>query len=246
MHVGWFQNHFREKIKDSKKIYIERGYSRITNVFDKKEVLQIRTASYELLKNIEKANPRLQKTPRGNPALVFWPQDICPIMKNFAHDDRMKEIVRYYLGDKVFQLNNQVYYREAGDGDEFAWHQDICFRTPPQDYLNIEENYLQTVIVVDDILPGMGAIEFIPGSHKLGDLNLVPRDNSEKGLRKFVRNLWQGDKAYAQAGDILLWGPMVVHGSEQNVSDKNRMTYMNGFATQDSVLNKKIFPVYEV
>jgi len=178
---------------------------------------------------------------------MFWPKDINWYLANVAEDFRMRTIVSMILGTKeIRQINNQIYFRESGDGDEFAWHQDISFRTPPEDFQNIESGYLQTVIVVDPMYQENGAIEFIPRSHRWGDMHLIPRDGSELGLREFIRGDWSGIKIKANPGDVLVWNVMVVHGSEKNESGRNRMTYMNGFAREDSVLNKTRFPKYAI
>ncbi|SVE25403.1 uncharacterized protein METZ01_LOCUS478257, partial [marine metagenome] len=33
----------------------------------------------------------------------------------------MQNLVRTFLGDDVRQINNQIYFREQGDLDTFAW-----------------------------------------------------------------------------------------------------------------------------
>ena len=48
-------------------------------------------------------------------------------------------------------------------------------------------------------------------------------------LRKFERGDLRGKKYTAKKGSVLIWSVMIVHGSEPNHSNSNRMTYMNGF-----------------
>ncbi len=225
----------------------EKGYAVIRDVFPKTMVAAIKLNAYDIIKTPLKDAGQLQKNKNGTPALLFWPQDLNPFLKSVAHSLRMQLIAQTFLGPKIRQLNNQIYFREAHDGDEFGWHQDICFRTPREEFQNIESGYLQTVIAVDDVTERNGAVEFIAGSHLRGERNdLVPRDNSERGLRKFVRGELRGNKVLAQAGDVIVWHVLTIHGSEQNVSDSSRMLYMNGFAREDAVLNKSKFPVYPI
>ena len=222
------------------------GYAMIPGVFGQVECDLIREEAYRL-QAIPRAQSNMQwklNGKRRSPGLLFWPQDLSPYMRDVAFDPRLRNIVTSFLGPDVLQLNNQVYYRESGDGDEFAWHQDICFRTPREDFKGIESAYLQTIIVVDRITHDNGAVEFIPGSHKWGEVkDLVPRDNTEYGLREFRRGSYKGVKLIANPGDVLLWSVMAVHGSEQNNSGEHRMTYMNGFAAANAVKPGK-FPVY--
>lgn len=228
----------------------EKGYAVIPGVFSKETMDHVRERAYSLIGSPfpDNKNEYLQvrRDPQGNerPALLFWPQSQNGYLAEVAKGPILREIVTYFLGPHVRQLNNQIYFREAGDGDQFAWHQDICFRTPPEDFDGVEERYLQTIIAVDDITEDNGAVEFIPESHLMGDLNLIPRDDSEKGLRVFNRGTWSGEKLTAKSGDVLIWGLLTVHGSEPNVSARDRMTYMNGFCAEAALLNKSRFPVY--
>jgi ectoine hydroxylase-related dioxygenase (phytanoyl-CoA dioxygenase family) len=132
-------------------------------------------------------------------------------------------------------VNNQVYFREAGDKDQFAWHQDIMFREDSIFNEFVEEDYFQTIIAVDDIKEDNGAIEFIEGSH-LGNI-IDPTSD----LRKFDRNNLNGVKYTATKGSVLIWSVMIIHGSEPNQSNSNRMTYMNGFCRERAA---KSYPLY--
>src|SRR5690606_31530900 len=130
----------------------------------------IKGMAYECLSRLTaNDSPKLQKV-RNNgkefPGLLFWPSSMSPHLSSVAKDERLSNIVQYFLGPNVRWLNNQIYYRESGDGDEFAWHQDITFRTPANKFSGIETKYLQTIIVVDEITEDNGAVEFIYGSHK--------------------------------------------------------------------------------
>lgn len=155
----------------------------------------------------------------------------------------MADIARSILGENIVQLNNQIYFRLPGDGDQFGWHQDIAFRVPPDKFNRIETGYLQTAIIIDDMDAENGAIEYVKGSHLWSDLSLVPRDGSENGLRVFDRSKFNGEKITAKSGDVLVWSVMIVHGSEPNQSTRSRMYYMNGLAKSECV-NGIEFPWY--
>jgi hypothetical protein len=233
---------FLIQLSSSKADYIRDGYAIIPAVFSTHEMNNVRAEAYDVLKRMRPRDPSLQMR-NGFPALLFGPDDQSSYLRFISNSRVMRAIVRFFLGMDVLRLNNQIYFRESGDEDQFAWHQDICFRTPPEDFSGIEDSYLQTIICVDDI-DGNGAIEFVPGSHRCGNLNLIPRDNSEYGLREFSRGEWRGVKVAAKSGDVLLWSVMTVHGSEPNTSGRNRMTLMNGFAKASAILKPGKFPHY--
>ncbi len=225
-----------------KKELEEKGYAKIEGVFTKAETDIIRR---EAIMALPLAMPKgCVQVRSGYPALLFGPSNFSTTLGSFIRDRRLKDIVFSVLGENVFHLVEQIYFRMGGDGDSFALHQDISFRTPPDDFHEIENGYLQTIICVDGMDEENGAIEFEPGSHKKGDLGLVPRDNSEYGLRGFDRRGWQGEKVRANPGDVLVWSPLVVHGSEPNNSSRWRMNYMSGFAAEAAVKSKNRFPKY--
>lgn len=228
------------------KIDLERdGVARIPSVFTKREIDLARVDAIMALNKpysfpgygLFNGQPLQVRKVDGVvfPALLFFPITVASYLNKLRLDPRMVEIVTGFLGPNVKQLNNQVYYRFPGDNDEFAWHQDLIFRVPKEKHPNIETGYLQTIIVLDDITEDNGAVEFIPGSHKFGDLNLATPE--EASLRHFVRDSLPEQvkdlpqvKYTAKAGDVLLWSCMTVHGSQANESARTRMTYMNGFA----------------
>lgn len=212
------------------------GVARIESVFTKAEMDELRCRAWRAFRNASEAAIQW----RGiYPALLFGPDGL----DSFRRDPRLSEIAQAALGKNILQLNNQVYFRMPGDGDQFNWHQDITFRAPANLFQGIETGYLQTAIVIDDIDEDNGAIEYVIGSHKSGDLGLVAR-GTENGLREFERQKFKGVKMTAKSGDVLVWSVMIVHGSEPNKSSKPRMYYMNGLAKAECVLARDHFPYY--
>ena len=174
------------------------------------------------------------------PALLFWPVGLDA----YTRMKPLTTIAHAILGPKITQLNKQIYFRLPGDGDQFAWHQDISFRQPEENYVGIEDGYLQTAIIIDDMDAENGAIEYVKGSHKKGNLNLIPRDGTERGLRSYDRDSFVGEPVTAKSGDLLIWSVMIVHGSQPNRSTRSRMYYMNGLARSECVLTNE-FPRWD-
>lgn len=223
----------------SLKHYSEHGWAIFPQVFYESETQIMRREALRAKESFpDKVQWRKSKeSGKIHPALLFWPRDVNDALKHYASDHRLLRIVSSILGFDLVQINNQIYFREPGDGDEFAWHQDITFRVPAENFVNIESSYLQTIIAIDPLSEENGTIEFISGSQHWGDMNLVPR-GTEEGLRSFKRNGWYGTKLIMKPGDVAIWSLMAVHGSEKNTSSLSRMTYMNGFAKSEAVLNK--------
>lgn len=221
-----------------KREYDEKGIIVIPNVFTPEECDEIKKNAYSIsdkaIKNSGYThNPSEYKD--GKRLLVFFPAIANEFLNKIRTDERMINLVKNFIGDDVKQINNQIYFRESGDKDQFAWHQDIMFREPRNFNNDVEGDYFQTIIAVDDITEENGAIEFIEGSHKT--MRIAPPNN----LRLFERNGLKGTKYLANKGDVLIWSVMTVHGSESNESKNPRMTYMNGFCRSKST---KTYPDY--
>jgi ectoine hydroxylase-related dioxygenase (phytanoyl-CoA dioxygenase family) len=209
-----------------KKEYAEKGVIVIPDVFDSRECEQIKRAAYAT-RDIDITRAGYPHAPSeqiyNKKSLIFFPALANIVLNQFRISSKMTELVREFIGDDVRQINNQVYFREKGDLDEFAWHQDIMFREGHLFNGDVEDDYFQTIIAVDDITEDNGAIEFIEGSHK------TMRIPAPQNLRKFERGELKGTKYTAKKGSVLIWSVMIVHGSERNNSNSDRMTYMNGF-----------------
>ena len=223
-----------------KKEYDDKGIVVIPNVFTVEEMERLKAEAYTITPSqISDAGYPHQpfQYSSGHPALVFYPAIVNDYANAIRKDKRLTEIVKYWCGDNVKQVNNQIYFREAGDNDQFAWHQDIVFRRPRERFPGVEQAYLQTIICVDDMTETNGGIEFIEGSHKHGEQAITSSSKVTEMLRVFKRNGLKGKKYTASAGSVILWTCLTVHGSEANVSDSSRMTYMNGYCPADNCLD---------
>lgn len=231
---------------DIRQIYQQNGVVVIPNVFTEKECDKIKSAAYDVKdEHIKAAGYPHQpsETAYNKRSLIFFPALADAYLNQIRTDIRLAVLARQFIGNDIKQINNQVYFREAGDKDQFAWHRDIMFREPHLFNQDVAEDYFQTIIAVDDITEHNGAIEFIEGSHKWDTFE--PPSN----LRVFKRNGLYGKKYTVSKGSVLIWSVMIVHGSEANHSNSNRMTYMNGFcrskavnAYPDYMVNGRVIP----
>lgn len=223
-----------------KKEYDDKGVIVIPAVFSASECNEIKSAANSVTDDQIKAAgyPNVPSEQIYNKkSLIFFPALAHSFLNQIRISRPMTDLVREFIGDDVRQINNQIYFREAGDLDEFAWHQDIMFRENNIFENDVIDDYFQTIIAVDDITEENGAIEFIEGSHKTMHIN-APRN-----LRSFQRGDLKGKKYTAKKGDVLIWSVMIVHGSERNNSNSDRMTYMNGFCRTKAA---KSYPHYMI
>lgn len=209
-----------------KEIYEANGVVVIPNVFTIEECNEIKRQAYKV-KDEEIISAGYPHQPSeiayNKRSIIFFPALCNSYLNKIRIDYRMSTLVKEFIGNNIRQINNQVYFRESGDYDQFAWHQDIMFRESHIFNDDVESDYFQTIIAVDDITEDNGAIEFIEGSHITS--SITPPSN----LRVFERGNLKGKKYTATKGSVLIWSVLTIHGSEPNKSSNDRMTYMNGF-----------------
>ena len=205
-----------------------KGIELIPGVFSLAEVEKMRGQAYRALYQAKKDKLNYLQEQDGWPALLFWPSKTNAYLDQVRKDPRLVEIVQKHLGPKVRQVNNQLYYRFPGDGDSFGWHRDVRFRK----HIRSASDYLQTIIAIDEITEDNGAVEFVEGSHEGGPRADVDFNGD---LRKFERAGIRGTKWTAKPGDVMIWRLDILHGSEENRSDRSRLTYMNGFCHADAL-----------
>lgn len=163
---------------------------------------------------------------------IVWCGAIEPILATLGEDPRLLEMASQVLGsEEMNQLINQAHFKLPWDGVQFPWHQDSTHRryggTQWRD-LNGHGSFVQMVTAVDDVTEDNGPLQFIPGSCRLGHVQL-PADGLD-GLPTDLLDRATAVTVTMPAGSVLLFGPYVFHRSLPNRSERPRRVFINGFA----------------
>ena len=148
--------------------------------------------------------------------------------------------------DRADHLVCQAHFKLPGDGTFFPWHQDATHRgngDPAQwEDCNGRGSYVQTLTAVDAVTLLNGPVEFLRGSHRGGHLRLPYREGvqTEDPRLEALREQGRQCPALMAPGDVAVFGPYVVHGSQPNESDQPRRAFVNGFAFPGA--NRKLYP----
>lgn len=133
----------------------------------------------------------------------------------------------------VDQLICQAHFKEPGDGVHFPWHQDSRHRrygTELWSDVNGTGSFVELVTAVDPMTHDNGPLRVIPGSQRHG--HLATDSKTESFLP--TNDAWfDPDDAFditLAPGDVALFGPYLIHGSEPNHSSLARRSFLNGFA----------------
>lgn len=168
--------------------------------------------------------------------MVQWPAYEDEVLEAVRRDPRWLPLLAPLLGRDIKQIINQLHWKRPGAAAaEFAFHQDVKSRRPRTAYRNLPDCYVQTGIAIDPHRASNGAMRILPGSHRLGELQLGDMGHSLGQV--------MADDALAAAGldpskvidlelnpgDVALWNTFTVHGSGRNTTLIDRRFYLNGY-----------------
>lgn len=124
------------------------------------------------------------------------------------------------LGPDVILHHTKLFQKPRGNGAPFPMHQDWEF------FPTEEDTMLAGVIHVSAATDEMGCFRVYPGSHKLGrQLGLQGIEKVEHPLQREYP-LENAVPVEAAPGDVLFFHYLLLHGSNQNVSNKVRKTVL--------------------
>jgi hypothetical protein len=177
---------------------------------------------------------------------IVWAGGAEPTLLAIAEDPTILDPALALLGSAhCDQLLCQAHFKMPGDGVSFAWHQDIQHRDKgPGTWVDVNGrgSYVQTILLLDPMGPGNGALKFLPrsttGLARGARLSAAPFTYDEAmapGEDPPGTVLVEGDP-----GDVLFFGPYAVHGSSPNEGTTPRRVLINGYAHPGA--NHRVYP----
>ncbi len=128
-----------------------------------------------------------------------------------ARHPRMVEPIMQLFGEELYMHQFKINGKMAFDGDVWQWHQD--YGTWKNDDLMPEARAMNVAIFLDEVNEFNGPLMLIPGSHKLGVIE----------IRKLVE---RGGIVAPKGppGSMILFHSCLVHASTSNLSPWNRVS----------------------
>ena len=226
----------------------QRGFHIVRGVFNTEEIDRLRTGfahiqqlaartdlCEEVLKGHGDVHIHLQPPePLSGPAAVQylrkvqWPSLIHPAFEEIRTNAKFPALLEPLIGTSLKQYINQINFKMPGSDIAFPWHQDI---RPTPAFTNQSQNYVQTIIAVDEASTDNGCLHLVPGSHKLGDLKA--KRYAAGQIEEHV-DISTAVACEAAPGDVILFTSFTVHGSVPNTTDQPRRSYINGFVRADA------------
>jgi phytanoyl-CoA hydroxylase len=209
--------------------YRENGYVLVPGVFGAAEVAEIQRETEALLTRARQAGRRTEATWEGqwreragigNTTQTLTRVDsIHNVQNHSAVFTRMLlhpgllAVAAELLGPNVQLHHTKLHSKPPAIGSPFPLHQDYSY------FPHTTDEILAAVVHIDPANIQNGCICLVPGSHKAGPL-------APQGENHYLSlDEWPLEKAVpveAQAGDVVFFSYLTVHGSYINTSDRER------------------------
>ncbi|SFD80923.1 Ectoine hydroxylase-related dioxygenase, phytanoyl-CoA dioxygenase (PhyH) family [Paenibacillus catalpae] len=203
--------------------YKENGYLLVRGVFSQQEVGEMRTALDGILNRAAQSKFDSNATWQGD----YLPPDQLKklVLKGF-HDVQyqdaaftraaihanMAAVLSQLIGPNVQLHHSKMLVKPPENGAAFPLHQDAPY------FPHATHSMLAASVHLDDSDMENGCLCVIPGSHKNGMMPHVGRHYLDH--REYP--ITMATPCPAQAGDVLFFNYLTIHGSDINRSTRNR------------------------
>ena len=168
---------------------------------------------------------------RGDQGVFFDVYQRHPIFRELV-TEKLLDSVEAILGKNFFIYDNSVVFKPKESANEVPWHQDFLSRENEPDKLVVW-------IPLGPVNRKNGTLKFIEGTHKLGrqDWHDIKGETHHERIKpEAINELLQNyEVSYAEmeAGDVLLFHNLVVHGSDRVNQTDNRYVFRVSFQSMD-------------
>lgn len=145
-------------------------------------------------------------------------QHRCAGIWDLCVEPRLLDYIEDLIGPDIVAWATHYFCKMPGDGKHVPWHQDASYwpLTPART--------VTVWLAIDDADPENAAMQFLPGTHRLGPLEWKRTDKIAVLDQEIVSAERFGAPVYdiLKAGQFSLHADMLAHGSEPNASDRRR------------------------
>ena len=171
---------------------------------------------------------------------VVWAGPVAPSLEALSQRSDVLATAREALGtEDIVQLIQQAHFKEPGDEVSFSLHQDASNRRYGSSlWTDVLGNgsFVQMVIALDDADESNGGLVVYPGSHREGFVS----DPETGAVPEAVIARYRPLVPRLQAGDAVVFGPFLVHGSPANRGERMRRVAIVGYAADGA--NSRVYP----
>ncbi len=172
---------------------------------------------------------------------AHWFSWISPFFERFRRSPQMFSALQPLLGRNVRQIAQQLHWKPPGAPlSGYRFHQDLRFRERQEDFKDLMTTNINFGVAIDPATKENGCLRVIPDSHKKGYLGLADDGPIMKGttqdeeLRKAGLDPADILDVELDPGDLVIWGLVTVHGSQQNKSAKDRCFMISSYTKAEN------------
>lgn len=208
--------------------YQENGYLLVKGMFSREEAAQFRQEAHDLIERLRKIR-EVEATWGSARALTGGAaqtqllhchdvQFYSAVFTRLIVDDRLTSAAASIIGPNVQLHHTKMFIKPPEKGSPFPMHQDHPFF--PHD----NHTMIAAIIHFDDAPEEKGCVGVVPGSHKLGPIPHVAEGGWHLPLDQY--SLDRATLCPAEAGDVLFFSYLTIHGSGVNVGNEARTTLL--------------------
>lgn len=209
--------------------YQTNSYLLVKGVFTKAETARFRQEAHDIITRLS-AHASLdatwgaarQTSDDAKKTAIYHCHNVqfySAALTRLISDERFTAIAAGILGTENVQLHhNKLFIKPPEKGSPFPMHQDAPF------FPHHNHSMIAGVVHFDDAPIEKGCIRVVPGSHKLGMLEHLPEGGWHLPFSQYP--IESAVPCPAEAGDVLFFSYLTIHGSGINVSNEARTTLL--------------------
>jgi phytanoyl-CoA hydroxylase len=207
--------------------YQEQGYLLLKGAFSRAEAAELRREAHELMERLTRHQEidatwgsarEVAEKPATQLLHCHNTQFQSAAFGRLMFDPRLVDPVADLIGPNVQLHHNKLFIKPPEKGSPFPMHQDYPF------FPHERETMLAAIIHFDDAPLEKGCVRVMPGSHKLGPLEHIAEGAHHLSPQDYT--VENGVPIEAEAGDVLIFSYLLIHGSGINSSAEARTTLL--------------------
>jgi len=212
-----------------KQHYAENGYVLVKAVFNRDEAAYFRTEAHNIAQRLlsNQADDVVNQGWSSGAKVTDLPRELLHCHNVQFHssafarlivDPRLTDRAADIIGDNVQLHHTKMFIKPSEKGAPFPMHQDAPY------FPHEKHSMVAAIIHFDDAPLEKGCVRVVPGSHRTGVL-----DHLRDGGHHLPPDEFPVDDSTpcpAEAGDVLFFSYLTIHGSGLNISQEARTTLL--------------------
>jgi len=146
---------------------------------------------------------------------------LFPLIDNLCRNTNIINYVRLLIGEDFHAWDTMLWFKKAKDKKKVSFHQDATYWN-----FDNKHNALTVWYAVTDSLYFSGALQYVTGSHKLNQQNhndIKLKNNLLMRGQTVDYEIDILDQPEVHQGQCLIHSPYIIHGSQENEDDHDRL-----------------------